>query len=206
MVITDPSCGEGREIVEVVRAALRGGAGAVQLRGKEMTGREMVELGQRLRSATREAGALLFVNDRVDVALAIDADGAHVGDADLPLTSARRITPSSFLLGRSVDGLDSARAAELEDADYLGVGPVYGTPSKLDAGPAIGLGPIRAIRAATTLPLVAIGGIDAGNAADVADAGADGVAVIRAIMQAADPAEAVRSLLGAVHAARRLAG
>lgn len=203
MVVTDPDCGPGREIADVVAAALAGGAPAVQLRLKEGTTREMVRLGRRLRELTREAGALLFVNDRVDVALVIGADGAHVGDDDLPLAAARAVAPAGFLLGRSVDSAAQALAAEREGADYVGAGPVAATPSKHDAGAAIGLEGVRAIREAVCVPVVAIGGIDLENAGAVARAGADGVAVIRAVMRAEEPGEAARRLRAEVERARR---
>lgn len=201
VVVTDPDCA-GRDLVEVVEAALRGGAPAVQLRAKSTPTREMVELGRRLRAATAAADALLFVNDRVDVAMVVGADGAHLGDDDLPLPAARRIVPPGFLLGRSVDRPEEARTAAREGADYVGAGPVLATPSKLDAAGAIGVAGIAAVRAATALPVVAIGGVDAANAAEVARGGADGVAVIRAVMRAADPAAAARELVAAVESAR----
>lgn len=203
IVVTDPDCGEGRELVATVRAALQGGAPSVQLRAKQETTREMLELARQLRVETRRTGALLFVNDRIDVALAAEADGAHVGEDDLPVELARSIVPADFLLGMSVDSAEAAVAAERAGADYVGVGPVFTTPSKLDAGPAIGLAGVAAVRAATSLPVVAIGGIDRSNAAEVAAAGAHGVAVIRAVMQTADPAHAARELLEAVRAGLR---
>ena len=204
MVITDPDCG-GRELVEVARAALRGGAGALQLRAKHGSTREIVELGRRLRAETERVGALLLVNDRVDVALVIGADGAHLGDDDLPLEAARRIAPPTFLLGRSVDTEAEARLAERQGADYVGAGPVHATPSKLDAAPAIGVRGIAALAAATPLPVVAIGGVDAASAEAVARAGAAGVAVIRAVMQASDPEAAARELAAAVRRGRSAA-
>lgn len=197
MVVTDPECA-GRELVDVVRAALRGGAPCIQLRLKEGSSREMLEAARRLLEETRAAGALLLVNDRVDVAIAAGAEGAHLGDDDLPVEQARRIVPAGFVIGRSVDGAEGARAAESAGADYLGVGPVLATPSKRDAGAAIGEAGVAAVHSASALPIVAIGGIDAHNAAGVARAGADGVAVIRAVMQAPDPAAASRALLAAV--------
>ena len=201
VVITDRACG-GRDLIEVVRSALRGGAGAIQLRSKAESTREMVELGRALKVETDAAGALLLVNDRVDVALVIGADGAHVGDDDLPLDAARSIVPRGFFLGRSVDTAEEARTAEREGADYVGAGPLQATPSKLDAAPAIGLAGIRAIAAATSLPVIAIGGVDERNAGGAAAAGAAGVAVIRAVMQAEDPEPAVRGLLAEVRKGR----
>ena len=202
ILVTDPECGPGRELVDVVAAALRGGAPAVQLRAKQESTRDMLALARRLREETRRAGALFFVNDRVDVALASGADGAHLGDDDLPVEAARRIVPTDFLIGRSVDSPEGARAAEREGADYVGVGAVFATPSKVDAGEAIGIPGVRAVREATRLPVVAIGGIHERNATEVAAAGADGVAVIRAVLQAPDPEDEARRLVEAVRRAR----
>lgn len=201
-MVTDARCGEGRGVVEVVRAALQGGAPAVQLRAKTEPARETVELARRLREETRAAGALLFVNDRVDVALIAGADGAHVGDEDVPVPAARRIVPPGFLLGRSVETPEQAAAARREGADYVGVGPVYETASKDDAGFPVGLARVRVVAGAAGIPAVGIGGIDAENASDVVRAGAAGVAVIRAVMQAPDPAEATRELLRRIRSAR----
>ena len=201
VVVTDPDCA-GRDPVEVARAALRGGAGTLQLRAKHASTREMIALGSRLKAETEAAGALLFVNDRVDVALVIGADGAHLGDDDLPLEAARRIAPPPFLLGRSVDTEEEAHLAERLGADYVGAGPVQATPSKLDAAPAIGVRGIAAIAAATSLPVVAIGGVDVESAEAAARAGAAGVAVIRAVMRAEQPEAAARELLAAVRRGR----
>jgi len=198
IVITDPAVPPGRTVVEVVRAALRAGAPSVQLRAKGGTARESVALARELAAATREAGALLFVNDRVDVALASGADGAHLGDEDLPLAAARRIVPPGFLLGMSADSVELAREAERDGADYVGVGPVHGTASKADAGDPIGVGRIAATAAGVRIPVVGIGGIDAGNAGAVIHAGAAGVAVISAIMRAPDPEAATTTLLRSI--------
>ena len=194
IVVTDPNCG-GRRVLDVARAALQGGAPSVQLRWKDGSAREMVELARALAEETRRAGALLFVNDRVDVALAAGADGAHVGQDDLPVAAAQRIAPPRFLLGVSAETAELARAAERDGAAYVGVGPVYATASKADAGDAVGTGRIAEIAAAVRIPVVGIGGIDAGNAAPVARAGAAGVAVIGAVMRAPEPEAAAREIL-----------
>jgi thiamine-phosphate pyrophosphorylase len=198
VVLTDPNCGPNRSLLDVVRASLRGGAPAVQIRAKGAEARDILELARALRQETTKAGALLFVNDRVDVALAADADGAHVGDDDIPLEAARRISPRGFVLGRSVNTAAEALTAMRQGADYLGVGPVFGTPSKSDAGDAIGAEGIASVRSVTTLPIVAIGGLDLTNSSEIATAGADGVAVIRAVMLADDPEDATRRLLNAI--------
>lgn len=195
IVIADVDAAAGRDLVEIVQGALRGGAPAIQLRAKNATVREMTELARALGQASRAAGALFFVNDRVDVALATGADGAHLGDDDLPLADARRITPPGFLLGRSADSVSVAMEAEQEGADYVGVGAVYGTASKADAGSPVGVSRIREVTDAVKIPVVGIGGIDASNASPVWAAGAAGVAVIRAVLDAADPQQAVRAFL-----------
>jgi thiamine-phosphate pyrophosphorylase len=196
IVLTDPDCGAGRDVADVVRAALRGGAPAIQLRMKDASARETAALARALLAETRAAGALLFVNDRVDVALAVGADGAHVGQDDLPAAAARAITPPGFLIGVSAETVDLALQAQADGADYVGVGPVYATGSKADAGEAVGLERIGEVAAAVRIPVVGIGGIAVGNAAGVIHAGAAGVAVISAVMRAGDPEAAVRALLG----------
>jgi thiamine-phosphate pyrophosphorylase len=195
MVVTDPDCGPGRTVADVVRAALRGGAPAIQLRMKDASAREMTELARALLAQTRAAGALLFVNDRVDVALAAGADGAHVGQDDLPIHAARAIAPPGFLLGVSAETAELARAAQADGADYAGVGPVYVTGSKADAGDAVGVERIAEVAAAVRIPVVGIGGISIDNAQPVLHAGAAGIAVISAVMRAADPEAATRALL-----------
>jgi thiamine-phosphate pyrophosphorylase len=194
IVVTDADCG-GRDMVDVVRAALRGGAPAVQLRMKDAPARDMVEMAHVLLGETRPAGALLFVNDRVDVAVVAGADGAHVGQDDLPVAAARRVSPPGFLLGVSAESVELAMQAEAEGADYVGVGPVYATGSKDDAGEPIGTGRIAEVAAAVRIPVVGIGGIGIGNARAVVESGAAGVAVISAVMRADDPEAAVRELL-----------
>jgi thiamine-phosphate pyrophosphorylase len=196
VAITDPRASIG--MLAAAEAALRAGVGALQLRWKDAVARDLLALADALRSRTREAGALLLVNDRVDVALAAGADGAHLGDDDLPLSVARRITPPGFILGRSVDNPDEAERAENEGADYVGLGPIFRTASKGDAPPPIGVEGVAAVRRRVHIPIVAIGGIEIGNAAALIGAGAAGVAVIAAIMSSDDPEGAARRLLGEV--------
>lgn len=203
IVVTDPDCGAGRSVLDVVRAALRGGAPAIQLRGKEMPAREMVELARALGRETHRAGALLFVNDRVDVALVSGADGAHVGQDDLPVAAARAIVPPGFLLGVSSETAELARAAQRDGADYVGTGPVFATGSKADAGDAVGAARIAEVASAITIPVIGIGGIDAANTPEVVRAGAAGVAVISAVLRAPDPEAATRDLLRAIESGHR---
>ncbi|MQA91920.1 MAG: thiamine phosphate synthase [Gemmatimonas sp.] len=193
VAITDPSARIGT--LEAAQAALQAGVRAIQVRWKDGSPRDTLELADALRRATRAAGALLLINDRVDIALAADADGAHLGDDDLPLPIARQITPSDFILGRSVDTPDEAAAAEVAGADYVGLGPIFNTASKSGLGDAIGPTGVAAVRDRVSLPIVAIGGIDRSRAAPVIEAGADGIAVIGAIMGALDPYSAARQLV-----------
>ncbi len=180
--------------LEVARAAISGGASVIQLREKEASTLRMVEVGRHLRELTREAGVALVVNDRVDVALAVDADGLHVGQDDMPAGLARRLVGSDRILGVSATSLEEAVRAEREGADYLGVGPVFPTSSKADAAPAMGLEGLRAITARVSVPVVAIGGVNAESVDAVMAAGAAGVAVISAVVSAPDVEEAARRL------------
>lgn len=202
-VITDRRAAAGRPMLELVQAALRGGATVVQLRMKEGPTRAMVELGQALHELTRAAGVPLIVNDRLDVALAIDAEGVHLGQDDLPAHLARPLLGPNRLLGVSVENVEQAQRALRDGADYLGVGDLFGTPSKPDAGTPIGLDMLRAIVQAVPLPVVGIGGVTVENAGAVIDAGAVGVAVISAVFGASDPEQAARRLRAVVDERRR---
>lgn len=195
-LVTQESHSPGRDTVSVVEEALEHGIDAVQLREKGMDARRRYRLGIRLRDLTDEAGVPLIVNDRIDLARAIAADGVHLGQSDLPVEIARDQLDSDAVVGCSAATVEEARTAETAGADYLGVGAVYGTDSKDVDGGKNGVGPerIRAIAEAVELPIVGIGGIDAGNAAAVVEAGAVGVAVISAITTADDPAAATREL------------
>jgi len=199
-LVTQADLSAGRSTGEIVEAAIAGGVDVVQLREKEQSARERYELGRELRERTREAGVGLIVNDRVDLAAAIDADGVHLGDEDLPVAVAREQLGPDATVGRSVSTVEAAEAAEEAGADYLGVGAVYATSSKDEPEGERELGPerIREIRAATDLPIVGIGGVTSENAAEVVRAGADGVAVITAITAAEDPEAATRRLVEAV--------
>ncbi|MGQ9476602.1 MAG: thiamine phosphate synthase [Actinomycetota bacterium] len=203
-VITAADAGGGRGHLDVMRAALAGGADAVQLRDKEAVGGELYRLALEALVILRggERRPLFLVNDRVDVARAVGADGVHLGQEDLPASAARAILGPEAVLGLSVGSVEEALAAEREGADYLGVGPIFPTPSKPDAGEPLGLEGLRAIRRAVDLPLVAIGGVNENNLEGVFEAGADGVAVISAVISARDMEEAVRRLRRAVDACR----
>ena len=195
IVITDEKLARPRSVEEVVAAALEAGAPAIQLRAKEATARELLELGGRLRQRTRDAGALLFVNDRVDVALAVGADGAHVGPDDLPVAALRAAVPPGFLLGASADDPEVAAQLVADGADYIGCGTVYATSTKADAGEVIGLEGLERVARVVDVPVVGIGGITVVRSAEVATTSAAGVAVVGAVMGASDPAAAVQGLL-----------
>lgn len=202
-VITDRYIVGERFILDVVRAVIRGGASVVQLREKTTTTREMVELGQALHEITRQAGIPLIVNDRLDVALAVEAEGVHMGHDDMPVSIARRLMGLDRILGVSPETLTEARQAERDGADYLGVGDVYGTPSKPDAGTPIGIEGLTEVITAVSIPVIAIGGITPDNVGPVIEAGAAGVAVISAIVGAPDPEAAARRLREIIDAKRK---
>ena len=186
-----------RTVVEVVSAALDGGAPSIQLRLKGASTRERVAVGRDLRALTRNAGALLFVNDRMDVAEAVDADGVHVGPEDPSVADLRVVWGDAPLIGASTDDPEVARRLVDQGADYLGCGAVFPTSTKDVGDEAIGPAGLARVAAAVSVPVVGIGGVDAAGAARLAGTGAAGVAVVGAVMRAADPAEAVRQLLAA---------
>jgi thiamine-phosphate pyrophosphorylase len=194
-VITDAQLSRGRSHRQVVEAAIAGGADAIQLREKAAPAGTLYRIALELREITRKANVSFLVNDRLDIALAVDADGVHVGQQDLPASAARRILGPGKILGVTAETVEEARAAENEGADYLGVGPVFeARGTKADAGPPQGPAIIANIRPHTRLPIVAIGGIKAENARLVREAGADSAAVISAIVSADDIAKAAREL------------
>ncbi|MDQ7842320.1 MAG: thiamine phosphate synthase [Armatimonadota bacterium] len=201
-VITDRSIGGGRSHEEMVAAAIAGGATIVQVREKRLPTRAFVEAVARARAVAVAAGIPLIVNDRVDVALAVDADGVHVGPDDLPVAVARRLLGRHKIVGASAGTVEEAVAAERDGATYLGVGSVFATSSKPDAGAPIGVAALQEIVRAVRIPVVGIGGITAANASRVIAAGASGVAVISSVVGADDITAATRRLVEVVRAAR----
>lgn len=187
-VITDRKIQKRRNL-EVVEEAIAGGASVIQLREKDLSTREFLEEALLLRECTRRHGVLFIVNDRVDIALASGADGVHLGPEDMPLSYARRIAPC-LIIGYSCDTKEEAQKAERLGADYLGVGTVFPTTTKRDAGPPIGLERLREIKSSVRIPVVAIGGITLDNVEDVLATGVDGVAVVSAIVGAPSVREA----------------
>jgi len=204
-LVTQEDLSAGRSTDEIVDAALAGGVDVVQVREKHRNARTQLDIAQRLREPTAEADVPLIINDRVDIAVAADADGVHLGDDDLPISVAREQLGDDAIVGRSVSTVEAAREAEQAGADYLGVGAIYHTGSKDvdDEENAIGLEIVEEIADAVDIPFVGIGGVTAERAPDVAEAGADGVAVITAITEAEDPEQATRKLGEAVEQGKR---
>jgi thiamine-phosphate pyrophosphorylase len=205
-VITDRQQTAGRPLPVVVEAALRGGARAFQLREKDLTPRDLLPLAQEMRQLTQAYGARLLINDRIDVALAVNADGVHLTTTSLPVHVARQLLGSDRLLGVSTHNLAEARAAAEGGADFIVFGPVFFTPSKVPYGQPIGLDALRAVCAAVALSILAIGGIKKSNLDQVVAAGADGIAVISAVIAAGDPAAATEDLLATLQATRAKTG
>jgi thiamine-phosphate pyrophosphorylase len=194
MLVTDRGMIGARSLDDVVAAAVAGGVTSVQLREKDTPTRAFVDLARALDRRLAPLGVPLFVNDRVDVALAAGIRNVHVGQSDMHPDDVRTLLGPDGVIGLSITALDEMRAADLAAVDYVGVGPIHPTGSKADASPSIGLAGLGAIRAVTDLPIVAIGGIGVGEAAAVVVAGADGIAVVSAIMAVPDPRAAASAL------------
>ncbi len=183
-MLTDEQLGGGH--LSIARAALRGGAAIIQLRDKSTPLRALLPIAYELRRITRESGALLILNDRIDITLAVEADGVHLGPDDLPVHEARRILGPHRLIGASCGNAEEAGLATQAGADYVGAGAIYGTATKADAGAPIGIQGLREILQATNLPVAAIGGVNMANVREVIDAGAVMACVISAITSAGD--------------------
>lgn len=197
-LVADVEAAGKRDLVAIIREAATGGATLIQLRGKSLDTRDFLDLAVQASNFLKPRGIPLIINDRADVALASGADGLHLGQNDLPLAYARKILGKERLIGISVNTIEEARAGESGGADYAGVGPIHFTSSK-DRLPAIlGLEGLRSIREKVRIPILAIGGIDAENAKAVMASGADGIAVISAIMGADNISEATQKLLSAL--------
>ncbi len=193
-LVTDEALCNERGLDAVVAAAVEHGVGYVQLREKHAATRDFVETAIRIQRLLRPHSVPLIINDRIDVALAVGADGVHVGQDDMPPGVARRLMGPYAIIGLSVETWEDVEAAQELDVNYLGISPVYATPTKTDTGAPWGLDGVRRIRSYSRHPLVAIGGINASNAADVVHAGADCIAVVSAICAAPDPGAATREL------------
>lgn len=193
-LVTDRSLSRGRTNLEIVRAAVKGGVSCVQLREKTCSTREFIAEARLLKQLLAADNVPLIINDRVDVALAVDADGVHLGQNDMAIEDARKLVGPSKIIGISAECLDHARAAQAAGADYIGISPVFSTATKTDTAPPLGLAGVRAMRQAVDLPLVGIGGIGPQNGGEVISAGATGIAVVSAIVSAVCPERAARDL------------
>jgi len=192
-VIIDKKAAIGRDLAYIAEEAIAGGADIIQLRDKESQARELVEAGRAIRKVVGKDKALFIVNDRPDIALAIGADGVHLGQDDLPVDCARSVLGKDKIIGLSTHSLEQAAAAQDSGADYIGVGPVFSTPTK-PGYKAVGLGLIERVKEMNGIPFVAIGGISAANIGDVIAAGASRVAVVRAVCGAKDVRGAAKRL------------
>lgn len=201
-LVTDRLLSLGRPIDEIVLAAVDGGVTAVQLREKDCSTREFIALARQLKALLAPRGVPLIINDRVDVALAAEADGVHIGQSDMTCRDARALLGSAALIGVSVETPAQAEEAEAWDCDYLGVGPIFPSATKLDAAPAWGLDRFAELRKKSRRVLVAIGGLDATNAGLLATAGADGIAVVSAICSSPNPQAAASRLCKSIADAR----
>ena len=202
-VILDRAAARGRDLLTILDATLAGGCRLVQLREKEWPSGRLLPMAERLRDRCRAAGATFIVNDRLDLALALGADGVHLGQDDLPPAAARPLLRPGMILGLSTHSLEQARAAQAAGADYVAVGSMFPTGTKPDfqlVGPEL----IGKLRGEISVPLIGIGGITHDNVTQVIRAGADGVAVISAVCGAPNPEAATRRFLGAIESARNL--
>lgn len=202
-LVTDEALAAGRAMSDIVLAAVAGGVTMVQLREKTAGTRRFVEQARALKAVLAESGVPLVINDRVDVALAVGADGVHLGDDDMPCAEARGMLGGDAIIGISLGDVPAAADPAVAQADYVAASPVFATGTKPDAGPALGLAGVAALRRTMPRPLVAIGGIDRDNAGLIIEAGADGVAVVSAVMAANDPKAAAADLKAAVEEALR---
>ena len=200
-LVTDRDLSLGRSLEEVVSEAVKGGVTIVQLREKEASTGEFVALARRLMSILKPLGIPLIINDRVDVALAVDADGVHIGQSDMAYADARRLLGPDKIIGLSVESLEDLEAANALDVDYVGISPVYGTPTKTDTAEPFGLEGLRKAVEMSVHPTVAIGGMNARTIGEVMETGADGVAVVSAICSAEDISKAAKELKAIVEAA-----
>ena len=197
-LVTDRDLSLGRPLEEIVSEAVAGGVTMVQLREKDAATGEFVELGRRLMSLLKPLGVPLIINDRVDVALAVDADGVHIGQSDMSYADARRLLGPDKIIGLSVENFEDLESANKLDVDYIGISPVYGTPTKTDTAEPFGLEGLRKAVEMSVHPTVAIGGMNAATIGDVIDAGADGVAVVSAICSAKSPRNVATELAAIV--------
>ena len=197
-LVTDSQCCRGRDLVDVVLDAVGGGVTMVQLREKDIPTLDFINLALRLKKALKGKNTPIIINDRVDVALAADADGVHIGQSDMPYHMARKILGNDKIIGLSVENLQQVEQANHLDVDYIGISPVFATPTKTDTATPFGLEGLRRAVELSLHPTVAIGGMNIHTVSDVMQTGTDGVAVVSAIMASDNPYEASRELLSGV--------
>jgi thiamine-phosphate pyrophosphorylase len=202
-LVTDRSLARSRSTFEIVSAAVNGGVTVVQLREKDCSTREFIDQALAIKDFLKTRRVPLIINDRVDVAQAVKADGVHLGQTDMPLAAAREIIGDTMIIGISAESLQDAIEAQKGGADYLGVSPIYATPTKTDTAAPLGPDGLHEIHKTVTLPLVGIGGLNRENAAEVILNGADGVAVVSAIVAADDPEAAARVLKKVIEEAKK---
>jgi thiamine-phosphate pyrophosphorylase len=193
-LVTDRGILDGRDLFKAVEDAIQGGASLIQLREKDISSRGFYDLAMQMKKLVNSYNVPLIINDRLDIALAVGADGLHIGQDDLPLGIARKILGPDKIIGYSVSNLEEALYGEKNGADYLGAGPAYATGSKADAGAPIGLDNIKMIKESVSIPVVAIGGVSIANLIEVRDSGVDGVSVISAILGSQNITEAAKSI------------
>jgi thiamine-phosphate pyrophosphorylase len=201
-LITDRKQVRRSSLAEAIEAALKGGIKAVQLREKDLSGRELYETALELRSLTALYGAKLFINDRTDIALAVDADGVHLGGGSMPVHAARRVLGGDKLIGVSCHDRAGALSAEENGADFITFGPVYHTPSKAPYGDPVGIAALKETAGLLRIPVFALGGVKKENVPEAIASGAHGIALISAVIAAEDPGREAEELLSIVSSAR----
>lgn len=201
-LVTDRGLSRERTTQHIVEAALRGGVTCVQLREKTCSTREFIDQALSIKDHLKRHNIPLIINDRVDIAQAVNADGVHLGQSDMPIKMAKAILKDSMIIGISAESIKEAVQAEKDGADYIGVGAIYATPTKTDTSSPLGPEGIHEIRKSVKIPLVAIGGLNIKNVGEVIKNGADGVAVVSAIVAANDPEKAARDLIKIIQQAR----
>ena len=202
-LVTDSAMAQVSNLVRLVEEAVRGGVTMVQLREKDISTERFIELARPVRDALRTRDVPLLINDDIEAALAVEAHGVHLGQSDTPWATARQQLGDDAIIGLSIETREQLVEAEQFDVDYFGVGPIFSTKTKATSHPEWGLERLSEARSLTSRPLVAIGGIDASNAADVIQAGASGVAVVSAICRAKDVCAAAKVLRVAIESARK---
>jgi thiamine-phosphate pyrophosphorylase len=200
-LVTDSTLAK-MSLPEVVKKAVAGGITCVQIREKSADTRKFIEIAAAIKNILAGSSVPLIINDRVDIALAVKADGVHLGQSDMPFEMARRICGSDMIIGISAESVNNAVEAERNGADYIAVSPVFSTPTKTNTAKPLGLDGIKNIKKLVKLPVIGIGGINLSNAASVIKSGADGIAVVSSIMATDDPEKAARELKAAIQLER----